>query len=220
MENIDEIRPFKDEKFDFNSMYSQKNPKFLKYDNQRTYQDRSIFPSTFSLSQNNNNGIFCSRLKIKPKMFLGNQQVFLHSYQDSLPIRNVKKHLDEEYLDKFRYEYNFVPTPPRDQIEIAKNGMALILSQEDCIPKPKLTKFQKQLKENSENRKRQYQYPNIKKNDIAEDDDLPIALRRTRRPTTKPLRFWLGEKIIYKIDKETGCYTKSCELKVDDNDDF
>lgn len=40
-----------------------------------------------------------------------------------------------------------------------------------------------------------------------ETDDLPIALRRTMRPKTQPLRFWMNEKIIYRPD-ENGCLTQ------------
>ena len=36
------------------------------------------------------------------------------------------------------------------------------------------------------------------------DDDLPIALRRTRRVKVKPLRFWRGEKIVYKLADDDG----------------
>ncbi|KAK8886957.1 hypothetical protein M9Y10_037992 [Tritrichomonas musculus] len=40
-----------------------------------------------------------------------------------------------------------------------------------------------------------------------ESDDLPIALRRTKRPRTQPLRYWMNEKIIYK-PAPNGCLTQ------------
>ncbi|OHS98234.1 hypothetical protein TRFO_35388 [Tritrichomonas foetus] len=46
------------------------------------------------------------------------------------------------------------------------------------------------------------------------NDDLPIALRRTLRPRTKPLRHWMGEQIIYGVD-ELGCRSQ-CGVKIVD----
>ncbi|KAH0806393.1 uncharacterized protein GO595_000768 [Histomonas meleagridis] len=50
---------------------------------------------------------------------------------------------------------------------------------------------------------------------LTEDDNLPIALRKKRRPKTKPLRFWMGEKIIYHPD-ENGCLTKSGVIEINE----
>ena len=36
------------------------------------------------------------------------------------------------------------------------------------------------------------------------NDDLPIALRRTKRVRVKPLRFWRGEKIVYRLADDDG----------------
>ena len=56
--------------------------------------------------------------------------------------------------------------------------------------------------------------------DYSQMDDLdrPIALRRTKRPRTKPLKYWKGEKIIYQCD-ENGLYTQQGVHRVSDDED-
>ena len=56
--------------------------------------------------------------------------------------------------------------------------------------------------------------------DYSQMDDLdrPIALRRTKRPHTKPLKYWKGEKIIYQCD-ENGFYTQQGVHRVSDDED-
>jgi quercetin dioxygenase-like cupin family protein len=46
-----------------------------------------------------------------------------------------------------------------------------------------------------------------------DDLDLPIAKRRSKRPKTSPVKFWKGEKIVYKFD-ESGCWTQEEVVKV------
>ena len=48
---------------------------------------------------------------------------------------------------------------------------------------------------------------------LSDDDDLPIALRKKKRPHTRRLKYWLGEKILYQPD-ENGFLTKSGVLEV------
>jgi quercetin dioxygenase-like cupin family protein len=45
------------------------------------------------------------------------------------------------------------------------------------------------------------------------DLSLPIAIRRSKRPKTSPLKFWKGEKVVYRFD-ESGCWTQEDILKV------
>lgn len=51
-----------------------------------------------------------------------------------------------------------------------------------------------------------------------DDIDQPIAVRRTKRPHTKPLKFWKGEKIIYHCD-ENGLLTQQGVHLVEDDDE-
>jgi quercetin dioxygenase-like cupin family protein len=46
-----------------------------------------------------------------------------------------------------------------------------------------------------------------------EDLDLPIAVRRSKRPKTSPLKFWKGEKVVYSFH-ESGCWTQKDVVKV------
>ncbi|KAH0786870.1 hypothetical protein GPJ56_009247 [Histomonas meleagridis] len=54
----------------------------------------------------------------------------------------------------------------------------------------------------------------VTRNDDQNDDnDLPIALRRKKRIHLKPLRYWLGEKLVYKPD-DSGLYSIEKVVKV------
>ena len=56
-------------------------------------------------------------------------------------------------------------------------------------------------------RKTENQRKNVRPLYDPNTDDLPIALRRSARPRVKPLRHWMGERIIYSID-ENGCQSQ------------
>lgn len=167
--------------------------------------------------------------KLRPKLFIGDKSFSKALKEDQKIIDKVKRHLDQEYLEKYRNKYVFVQSPPRHEIpEKSPINMEINLSSSN---RETIENSNKAIN-NNENQRKEIKKGKIKKekeDDVRSkkstkinsnnDDDLPIALRRTQRPSTKPLRYWLGEKIVYKIDNETGCYTKAFELTVDDNDD-
>lgn len=175
--------------------------------------------------------LFAKKPKINAKLYIGNEIVSKSFSNDKKLLERVKKHLDQEYLDKYRKTYTFIPSPPHP--ELKKSGqnnlinMALTISQLNAkavnaspqkLNKKALCHIDSIKSKNESTNKKMKLTNGTQKDELNTiKDDLPIALRRTIRPKTKPLRYWLGEKIIYKYDKETGCYTKAFELSMDED---
>ena len=163
--------------------------------------------------------------KLTPKLYIGNQRFSKSCLEDKKLIEKVKKHLDQEHLEKYRNKYVFNPSPPRPEIHDDCLHSQLNMTLKVSTHNPKTFKSSKpQFKKiNTKISKKNTQLETsnevqTNEHDSINNDDLPIALRRTKRPVTKPLRYWLGEKIVYKIDNETGCYTKAYEIKVNENE--
>ncbi|OHS93460.1 hypothetical protein TRFO_40265 [Tritrichomonas foetus] len=166
----------------------------------------------------------------KPRLEMHIGEVRVYTPSDKKLKDKIRKHMDQEYLERFKHDYTFIQTPPRAEIpngqksgefspyfprynisyhKTEKKDLPILSnkemsSEETCSEssEPKIDDF-------SNNK-------TIHKFD-ADECELPIALRRSRRPKTKPLRYWMGEKILYQPD-ESGCMTKVREIKFDDKE--
>lgn len=199
--------------------------------------DTKVIPYYSHLQITPNKQKFQINPQLTAKLYIGDKRFSKALFEDKLMIQRVKKHLDQEYLEKYRNKYVFNPSPPRPDLHNDSQHQPLKMTINLAPLNHKNAKNSKKKNNNNTTNKSSSQQntiisnkgkedhqknsPNLKQTNKTDcnDDDLPIALRRTKRPKTKPLRFWLGEKIIYKIDEETGCYTKAFEVKVNQNRD-